>query len=285
MTLQSVAPLCKPLINGHWKEVVDVRDRGLAYGDGVFETVLCFQGEMPLWALHERRLQRGCDRLKIPCSTAEISQQLQWMLDELKRLGTASAVIKIMVTRGIGGAGYIPSADPLPCVIIQALPHHPSEAAYLGVPLVELNYRLPVNPCLAGIKHLNRLDYVLAATELSGHPPGTCGLLQDAPGNVVESLHQNIFIVSGGRLFTPQLDKCGVEGVMREKLLAQQEFSAEACTVTREDLCSADEIFLCSAVRGIWPVTAYAGRRLLPGAVTRALQQGLAREWGAAYGE
>ncbi len=264
-----------------------VGDRGLAYGDGVFETMLWHKGLLHLWPLHKQRLMRGCERLLIKYPAAAVDQHLAQVADALRARHDppASAIIKLTLTRGQGGQGYRPPQQSVPSVAVQVLRHNRSSFSGAGVSLVDCTYRLHPNPPLAGIKHLNRLDYVLAATQLAGLPESSLLLLQDVNGQVIESLHHNIFVVLDGRLRTPDLHACGVEGVMREVLLKQQLFPAQVAALQPEALLRADEVFVCNSVRGIWPVVSYAHVQWAPGPVTKSLCDLINNMYGSAYAQ
>jgi 4-amino-4-deoxychorismate lyase len=135
--------------------------------------------------------------------------------------------------------------------------------------------RLGRNSRLAGLKHLNRLEQVLARTEWADEAQE--GLMQDEEGLVVEGTMSNVFMVhADGRVLTPRLDRCGVAGVMRRHLLEKAETEKLAIGVVDlvlTDFAQAREIFLCNSLIGVWPVarlgeTAYPDRTL-----TRRFQQ------------
>lgn len=163
-------------------------DRGLAYGDGVFETVLLREGQPVLWRQHVERLQLGCQRLAIdPPSEAALSATWQ-------ALPTATwEVLKIIVTRGSGGRGYAAPDVAAPRLISRRTPFQPDPSAWAqGVSVRVCSLRLARQPCLAGIKHLNRLENVLARQELQT-PAYREGLLADCHGWMVEATSMNLF--------------------------------------------------------------------------------------------
>lgn len=278
--------LLKPLVNGHWSETLDVQDRGLAYGDGVFETMLWYQGRLPHWPNHLKRLQRGCERLGIPFAIDDALAQLELFLGHLAaRAAFDKAIIKLIVTRGVGGKGFapLPANATRPNLILQSLPFAASPWGDRGVELAACQVRLSQNAHLAGIKHLNRLEYVLAANDCAASTDGVVPLLQDTAGQVIESLHQNLFLCRDQQLWTPDLGLCGVEGVLREKLLAQTLIPVHRASLTLDDLMAADEVFICNSVRGIWPVIRFGKRQWPIGEVTLRLQQYLRQNFGGAY--
>lgn len=282
------------LVNGDWGDLLPVIDRGLAYGDGLFETLLWRAGEIPLLQRHLARLLDGCQRLAIPfLPQKDLEQSWQRLLPLLMELwesgdlSSSQLMIKVTVTRGAGGQGYCPPPreETQPTCIIQCrcLTASPEEY-YAGVALKISAPSLSHNRLLAGIKHLNRLEYVLAAQSAGGQA-GKILLLQDHEGAVIETLHHNIFIVQGGELHTPELHHCGVRGVARTEIIERAAPALDLPVVERrlslQDLQQADEILICNSVRGIWPVVAIEKTVLAPGGVTQALQQQTRHLWEA----
>ena len=243
------------VIDGIRGGVLRVQDRGLAYGHGVFETMRLYGGELPLLSRHRRRLARGLAALSIAVDDDAVDNTLNTLL----AASPGDGVIKLTVTAGIGGRGYRAPDDPHPVVIAQWLPLPPIPAA--PATLQTCAYRLPINPRLAGLKHLNRLDQVLAAREL---PPGVHGLMLDAEGHVVEGLSHNLFIHDGVGWRTPPLDRCGVAGVMRALLLEEVMpgggIQAREAPLLPVDIATARAIFLCNSLAGILPVAVVDGR-------------------------
>ncbi|SFS12593.1 4-amino-4-deoxychorismate lyase [Dyella sp. OK004] len=266
------APQVRMLVNGQASDVLPALDRGLAYGDGLFETIRFVDGVAPLWPRHMQRLSDSCVRLLLPVPDVEslLAEALQ------VAQGWAQAVVRITVTRGLGERGYA-----LP-VVVQ--PHRvvagfvaPAWAANIyaqGVRLRVCNIRLAEQPRLAGMKHLNRLEQVLARAEWSD-PAVADGLLCDTSGRVVSTTMANLFAVIDGGLVTPSLERCGVAGVARAEVLATH--AVRVRDIALDELRHASELFLSSSVRGILPVQAVADTVYVSGPVTRAMQ----RHWRA----
>ncbi len=259
-------------VNGQPAESLALADRGLAYGDGLFETIKVQGGRAVLLERHLARLQDGCQRLKIPCDMPTLRGEL---LEYMQQLG--DGVCKLILTRGVGQRGY---GLPDPCVpqrILQAsaVPQWPAAHQQQGIQLFACQLRLSEQPLLAGLKHLNRLEQVLARAEWSD-PTYAEGVLLDAQDRVVDGVFSNIFIVHKQQLLTPALHRCGVAGVMRAELLeraAAVGIEVLVRDISLQDLLQADEVFTCNSLYGIWPVRAYAAQRWPIGAVTRKLQQ------------
>lgn len=261
------------LVNGEPANCLSSHDRGLLYGDGVFETLAVSGAQPRFWRRHVRRLQEGCRRLLIPFPEADR------LLDEARRLiaGSESCVLKLIITRGPGGHGYRTPPDVQPTRILQLLPWPgsvPVHGEVSGAAVCLCKQRLGINPVLAGIKHLNRLEQVLARQEWDD-PDIHEGLLRDPSGHVIEGTMSNLFVVKGSTLLTPDLTRCGVAGVMRSVVMDLAERLAVE-TVVREirlvELEAGDELFLTNSLIGIRPIVRLEDAAYREGPVTRQLR-------------
>ena len=265
------------LIDGRPGGEVSALERGLHYGDGLFETIACVAGAPRLLPLHLKRLLHGCRRLALhPPRQAQLESEIATLAR-----GSERAVLKLIVTRGTAHArGYAASGEERGTRILLRYPW-PKEDERLtsdGVRVRLGELRLGENPALAGLKTLNRLEQVLARFEWST-PAIAESLLFSSGGDLISGTASNVFLVRGGELVTPRLDRCGVAGVMREavSLAAQRaQLGLKKCSLGRADLEAAEEVFLTSALIGVRPVRELAGRALAVGPVTRRLQQALA---------
>ncbi|MBL8226181.1 MAG: aminodeoxychorismate lyase [Chromatiales bacterium] len=262
------------LVNGLEARTVPADDRGLAYGDGLFETLALREGGVRFVEAHLARLARGCARLAIPMPDGGLLRtQLAAVSD-----GVAHGVVKIVLTRGPGPRGYAPPASPEPTLIVSCHPGEPRSG--IAAPLRVRDCATPVasSPALAGLKTLNRLEQVLARAEWRDPAIGE-GLMRDEAGWYAGGTASNLFVVRDGTLLTPGLGRRGVRGIMRDAVLAASArlgiASAEA-DLGRADLDGATEMFLTSALIGIAPVGEFDGRRLATGPVTRRLRAELA---------
>ncbi|WAJ36359.1 aminodeoxychorismate lyase [Pseudomonas sp. GOM7] len=258
-------------VNGAPGEQLSVRDRGLAYGDGLFETIAVRGGRIPLLARHVARLGEGCRRLSIPLDLALMEGELQAFAGQL-----GTGVAKLILTRGEGQRGYAPPQPCQPLRILQAapLPQYPAAHAEQGVRLFPCSTRLAEQPLLAGLKHLNRLEQVLARAEWQDAECAE-GLMRDGSGRVIEGVYSNLFLVSAGTLVTAELSRCGVAGVMRAEIIEQAQVLGvpiELRDVAFDELLAADEVFLCNSLYGIWPVRALQAQHWPVGTLTRKLQ-------------
>lgn len=257
LIMQRTLPIIS--VNGVIDAQVSPLDRGFAYGDGVFETCKMQQAKIPLWHLHKERLLKSCERLLIQVPLALIETQLANLLSELPTSDTENAVVKITVTRGQGGRGYrLPDAA-TPTVVIGVFPaaHYPSTHFSEGVAVKICDQRLSCNPSLAGLKHLNRLEQVLARAEWQDESIAE-GVLFDTKGNLIEAVFSNIFLIQQGQLVTPDLSESGVAGVMRrfiiETIAPLLGLNVRVKTLSISDLINADAVFLSNSLYGIWPV-------------------------------
>jgi 4-amino-4-deoxychorismate lyase len=255
---------------------VSVLDRGLQYGDGLFETMAAPGGAVRFLSLHLQRLGQGCERLGIAVPDVSLLRH---------EIATAAAggraIVKLIVTRGPARArGYAVQGDAAPSRMLLRYPWGGEDPVALrtGVRVRLANLRLAENPALAGIKHLNRLEQILARLEWDDAGIAEA-LLFSGSGALVSGTMSNVFLVREGQLLTPRLDRCGVAGVMREvvaTLAAGAGVDCERRALDLEDLNRAEELFLTSALTGIRPVVELAGRRLAIGPLTRRLQAALA---------
>lgn len=246
------------LVNGVSGNLISIRDRGLLYGDGVFRTLRVSHGRPMHWPLHYQKLLNDCTALDIPCPDFDsLSAELGLLLSE-----HPDAVFKVIVTRGETARGYAPAPGAIATHIwdVTPLPVYPENRGIQGVTVRLCKLRLGHQPRTAGIKHLNRLENVLAAAEVSDVQEG---ILLDTDGHVIEGVRSNLFLLSGGRLVTPDLSRCGVAGVQRDRVIdyaAKTGIPAEVRDIELDELFGADELFLTNSVFGLWPVARLEGR-------------------------
>lgn len=221
----------------------ELNDRGLAYGDGVFETILVHAGQPVWWKEHWQRLALGAQVLGIPVPDEKI------VLASCKELfaDESRCVLKIILTRGSGGRGYLAFENPDPRIILSI--HPAPEIIREFVSLRWCETRLANQPLLAGIKHLNRLEQVLARNEWQD-PTIFDGLMCDQDDNVVCATSANVFVKFDGQWLTPQLDRAGIAGVARKWVLNQWPHVRDV-RLSRLQVEQAEAIFICNAVRGI----------------------------------
>lgn len=261
------------LVNGVESESISVRDRGLMYGDGVFRTFRLHRGKPVLWLRQYAKLAADCEVLRLVCPAADVLGR------DLVAVAMRfpDCVIRIVITRGSGERGYaIPAAaSPVRVVSASPLPDYPQRYYDHGVRVQLCRIRLAAQPALAGIKHLNRLENVLARAEWSD--PGIAeGLLCDLDGKVICGTMSNVFLVQGDELVTPDLAHCGVAGVQRElviELARTNGIATRIAYVSIDELLAAGELFLVNSVIGVWPIAAFGQKSWHPGPVTAQVRR------------
>lgn len=263
------------LCNGN--PVVDslAQSRGLHYGDGVFRTILVHNGELVDAA-------RQWTKLAEDALALDLQPPPQELLSEEARLLIAngsSGVVKVVLTRSASGRGYAPiSRDCDRWMFCSAAPRYPETHWIRGVRIMRSPVQLGTQPLLAGIKHLNRLEQVLASR---AWPAGIDeAVLCDDFGLPVCGTRSNLFWVQAGTVYTPALDRCGVAGMMRQRLLdlmSSQGLPVQVGGAPWSELADAEEVFLSNSLIGIWPVCEMDGRVLpAPGELTHRMMELLA---------
>jgi 4-amino-4-deoxychorismate lyase len=236
------------LVNGEFTDSVDVLDRGLHYGDGVFRTLKAQSGNLRWWKDQYQKLYEDCRALGIPCPEEILLKNEATRIAANDQVG----VVKIVITRGTSARGYRAPELTQPTRIVMGFPAAPSMSREVEVSWCKL--KLAHQPRLAGIKHLNRLENVLARSEWND--PGIAeGLLQDESGHVIGGTMSNLFIVEQGKLATPDLSNCGVAGVARQRILRasfRHGRPVQVEHIDRERLLAADQLLLCNSLIEVW---------------------------------
>ncbi len=264
------------LINGEEKDTISVYDRGLQYGDGLFETMAVRNGKIHLWERHWQRLAHGCEQLSIALPDKKTIEQEIAMLCN----NNNQSVVKLIVTRGEGQRGYSFSDTQEVTRILtsHSWPDYPENYQVEGVVVRYCDTTISENKKLAGIKHLNRLEQILARNEWDTDEFQE-GLMLTTQGHVVDGTMSNIFAVKDDTLFTPDLYLCGVAGVMRLtiiKLAKDSGLSVYEKQFNKSELEMADELFLTNSLFGIWPIKRIAKTRFNHvGKITKMLQEKL----------
>lgn len=260
------------LVNGEAKQTISAYDRGLHYGDGVFETMFVQSGRIRLWDEHWIRLLEGCQRLNINApNRIQIEKEIESLCQKESR-----AVIKLIVTRGDGPRGYrVPTEEHVTHIVYRyPWSDYPAEYSIEGINVRTCTMRLSENPLLAGIKHLNRLEQVMARNEWTSDEFQE-GLMLSSQGYVVDGIMSNLFVVKSGCLLTPDLSLCGVMGVMRHSIIKIAQslgITVQVKSILPGELELMDEIFLTNSLFGIWPVKKIDALNFPVGKITRRLQ-------------
>lgn len=256
---------------------LSVIDRGLHYGDGLFETIACTGGNPRLLDRHLRRLALGCQRLNFgPPDMGALDAEVRELA-----ANTPRSIVKILITRGPARArGYGVSGEEIPTRVTLRYPWPEEEPATAreGVHVRLAATKLGENAALAGLKHCNRLEQVLARSEWND-PAIAEALMFSSSGALISGTMSNVFLVHDSRLLTPRLDRCGVAGIMRALVLeeaAQAAIPVAECRLEAAALEQASELFLSNALWGVRPVRALGDVNLGPGELTRHLQRRVA---------
>lgn len=249
---------------------LNLQDRGLHYGDGLFETMLLSNGEIIYWREHYQRLSQSARKLFINCPSQD------WFEHELKPYVALNKrlLIKIILTRGCGGRGLQLPVDLSSNVYL--LKYETVRSAPAPIKALFSEVILSSNDNLAGLKHLNRLDYVLATHQLQQRAEFNEALLSNSSGFLVESVINNLFFVTQDTLCTPSLERSGVNGIMRQLILKEMKQCGKKVIIgsfVKEELLESDECFLCNSVQGISPITQIEDRLFSTGPITKQLQQ------------
>jgi 4-amino-4-deoxychorismate lyase len=264
-------------VNGQASDQVSVSDRGLLYGQSVFETIpICHQQPL-LLEQHLRRLAAGCAVLAIPLDLELIHSEI---IDFCSDLRANKVVLRVTVSMGEGERGYLNPRRPSPLRILSSHPFPSLSKSYWrdGIKVGLASVKLAAQPALAGIKHGNRLEQILARSEWQDDWQEA--LILDQENNIIEGTQSNLFLRHENVLSTPSLKNCGVAGIMRDEVLALSDsigVVSKIMSLSLSDLESADEVFLTNSVIGIWPVKQCQNRLLndfsLSHKLLRALEQ------------
>lgn len=258
------------LINGVASDYLTINDRSIHYGDGLFETILCNNNKLYYWSQHFQRLQDSAQQLKIACP------QEQVLLDDITRLleenkpesgstSEAAWAIKIIVSRGAGERGYKFSKNITSSRLVLLSSLEAEHSSLLSQQLLSgelfiCKQQVSINENLAGLKHLNRLENVMARNEWSDKAGNNFidGLMLNANQHVIEGTMSNLFAIKDKQLFTPDLGLSGVNGIMREiiiDLASKNNIKTSLINLTLDDLTAMDELFISNSLIAMKAVT------------------------------
>ncbi|MBM6550289.1 aminodeoxychorismate lyase [Marinomonas ostreistagni] len=251
---------------------INLSDRGFAYGDGLFETIATQHGSIINLSGHQARLARGLKRLNFAVDDALLARL--WSFIAEQATSNDGCGIKLILTRGSGGRGYLPPDAPQFEVIVGVFDAPDYKALkQQGVSLTISSVECSLNRSIAGLKHLNRLENVMAKQALA--PEYYEALMKTATGHVIEAVQSNIFWVKDGILQTPAIIDAGVQGSFRSQVIKNFQGVVNVSRYHESDLLEADEIFVCNALSGVLPVTHFQDRAMKMGPVTQQLMEQL----------
>ncbi len=262
------------LINGKFTDSVSVLDRGLAYGDGFFETMFWTskanrneykQFGVEFWHQHLNRIKKGCKILKIKFPEDKtILQHRERILKKSFSLGIKSGILKIIITRGVGGRGYKFERNMVPTIIFLTFPS-PKYYEKLYTTGIKARYcksELSCNKDLFGLKHLNRLDSVLARSEWE--EDFFEGIFLDKKNNLLEGTMSNIFFIKKNKLYTPTISESGINGVMRQIVIKRSKLFFDKLVVRKINksiVNDFEQMFLTNSIIKILPVISLANKK------------------------
>lgn len=256
------------LVNGKQSDTIAIMDRGFQYGDGLFETIEVRENIPIFLEKHLQRLSNDSQRLYLPKLDLAL---LRSEITQLCQNNTDNAVLKIIITRGSGGRGYRqPAKIQLTRILsLHPFPDYPKNFYTDGIVARICNTRLGLNSALAGMKHLNRLEQVLARAEWNDDAIHE-GIMLDIENRVIEGTMTNLFYAKNGELFTASLKNCGIAGILRNWIFEQMSVIEHNFFI--ENLFNADEIFVCNSVMGICGVRELENKSYKLGEITKKLQ-------------
>ena len=239
------------LINGAKQSKISIFNRNIQFGDGLFETCVVENKKILFWVNHFARLNRGCEQLKI----SKVDESI-WLSDIKKALSLCSydrCVVKLILSRGesLRGYGFEDDIKPVRAVIVSEFQKATLNNSFC---LEYCQSGYDSNPKLAGIKHCNRLEQVLARPGLKSDE----GIMLDENHNVISVTQGNIYAIHGNTLITPKLDKCGVEGTRRAVILDLAKplgIKVKVDTLSVKELGQADEVFISNSILGIQSIS------------------------------
>ncbi len=238
------------LIDGKKQSKASIFNRNTQFGDGLFETCLVENKKLLFWSNHFERMKLGCDRLKI-----SMIDETLWLSDIKKAFSLMkidNCIVKLVLSRGesLRGYSYKDNIRPIRITIVSELKKNNQDKRFS---LEFCNSGYNSNPKLAGIKHCNRLEQVLASASIKVDD----GIMLDENENVVSVTQGNIFCIQGNRLITPNLDKCGIEGTRRAvilKIAVDLGFDINIKNLSVAELLRSDEVFISNSIQGVGPV-------------------------------
>ena len=260
-------------VNGKISKTIDVRDRSVQYGDGVFETIAVKEKSLKFWKEHYQRLNKGCKVLKIKCPPEVfLKKEINKFLRKTKK---EKLVLKIIISRGVGGRGYNPPRNTKPTRIlgIYDWPNYPLKNFTKGIQMNICKTRISDQPTLSEIKHLNKLEQIIARLEWQSKAISE-SIMLDSNNNVIEGTMSNFFGVKENVFYTSTIKFAGIEGIMREvilKLLKKNKKKYIIKKITLKEFLKFDEIFMCNSIFGIWPVIKISKKKFSFGKKTKEI--------------
>jgi 4-amino-4-deoxychorismate lyase len=256
-------------IDGQKQDMVSIFNRNMQYGDGLFETCIAADNQILFWPLHFSRLKIGCEKLNI-----NMIDEGLWLSDIKKAFEFSTkknCIVKLILSRGnsLRGYAYKDDIEPVRIVIISEM-YQPLFNKEFSLEYAKSGYHS--NPQLAGIKHCNRLEQILARSNLSSNE----AIMLDEKENIISVTQGNIYYIFGNKLLTPKLDRCGVVGSRRSLILElamSLKMEALESNISINQAQKADEVFISNSVIGIQPVHSIESYKLGKNPLTEKIQK------------
>jgi 4-amino-4-deoxychorismate lyase len=275
------------MINGIAADYLNINDRAIHYGDGLFETILCSNNRLFYWHRHYQRLQLSCKKIKIRCPDEQLLlSDIKNLLLENENTASNNHVIKIIITRGSGERGYKVTKAMTPARLVFLSDVATDYSSLLSARLFagELylcQQQVSINESLAGLKHLNRLENVMARNEWGdtaryGDDEHAIvdGLMLNANQHVIEGTMSNYFAVKDNQLFTPDLGQGGIKGVMRDVVIDIADNMGMAVSIVNlrvDELLAMDELFITNSLIGMKSITRFRQKQYSRSEVTKLI--------------
>lgn len=257
------------LINGIATDYLNINDRAIHYGDGIFETILCHDNKLYYWQKHFQRLQMSANKLDVCCPQEDVLlKNIAKLLVANDASSERAYAIKIILTRGLGERGYAVTKNTMSNCLLFLSTVEKSYSSLLSAQLLSGNlylckHQVSINESLAGIKHLNRLENVLARNEWANNNY-IDGLMLNANGQLIEGTMSNLFMIKGDQLITPSLKLSGVCGIMRDVIIESARVNKIDVTIKDinfDEIIDMDTMFISNSLIGMKSVVEFNGRR------------------------
>ena len=256
------------LVDGVLESEISIFNRNMQFGDGLFETCVSKGNNILFWQRHLSRLNRGCEKLNIK----KIAESV-WLEDIKKALSLSlekNCIIKLILSRGNSLRGYSYSEDIEPVRVVIVSEIKKTKSKY-SVSLEYASSGFHSNPKLAGIKHCNRLEQILARANMEGDEV----IMLDENQNIVSVTQGNIYFIFGNKLLTPKLDRCGVVGSRRSLILELARsinLEVDEDTISIEQAEKANEVFISNSLIGIQSVSSIGSYYLNNNPLTKEIK-------------
>lgn len=240
------------LINGTFKKISPF-DRAFQYGDGIFRTFVVENKKVLHWKHHYQKIVEDCLALKIiPPKEKDLLIDIDTLFKSNKK-----SVGKFIISRGNSERGYKFSEDIVHnrFLIKTEMPIYPKEYFEQGVNLFVCKQKLSTS-ILSGVKHLNRLENIIARQEWKGDYYFD-GILLDQHGHVIECISCNIFMRIGNTIYTPKIKQVGIKGVTRGLIIKTSiklGFKIKETTFKLDKLLQSDEVLITNSLFGVLQV-------------------------------